>query len=194
MKKPKPKKCKFCGKQFVPTVSTTQVTCYSLACTIGYTEAKKVAKRKKEHARAKREYYDNDRSFQTKKTQKAINAFAREWDQYNGRPCISCGRSTGCKINGGHFRSVGSAPHLRFSFKNIHLQCEHCNSPRFKSGNHLEYRKGLIERYGESFVESLEQDNEPRNFSVSEIKAIGDYYREMRKRLKEIQNGCYVQS
>lgn len=186
MKQPKPKKCKFCGKQFVPTVSTTQVTCYSLACTIGYTEAKKAAKRKKEHARAKREYYDNDRSTQIEKAQKSFNAFIRERDK--DQPCISCGRYHKGQYHAGHYRTRKAAPQLRFNQFNTNRQCAPCN--RNLSGNITLYRIALIKKWGEEKVLELECNNEIKTFTIDELRAICNYYKKLKK---ELQDGCYVQ-
>jgi len=56
----------------------------------------------------------------------------------SGKPCRSCGRKTGAKMNAGHYIAVGDCNGLRFCEDNVHLQCEHCNS--YKGGNQSEYR------------------------------------------------------
>ncbi len=145
---------------------------------LSYAENKQKKDIKRALSERKRQFEHNDRSKQIKDAQKACNEFVRLRDK--NKPCISCGRP-GRKINAGHYRSVGSAPHLRFNTRNIHLQCEHCNS--YLSGNQIEYRKGLIERYGVAFVEFIENDNEPRKLSIEEVRSIKVYYRGLVRRL-----------
>jgi hypothetical protein len=105
-----------------------------------------------------------------KEAQASINKYIRMRD--HGRPCISCGSSPEQKIGGsmdaGHYRSRGSAGHLRFNVFNIHAQCVKCN--RFGSGNAVDYRIELIKRIGFDRVERLEQDNEYRKFTIDYLK------------------------
>ena len=73
-------------------------------------------------------------------------------------------------MEAGHYRSRGSASHLRFNLFNIHLQCARCN--RYLSGNVVEYRKELIKRIGLNRVEILENDNKPRKFDIEYLKRV----------------------
>jgi hypothetical protein len=57
---------------------------------------------------------------------------------------------------GGHFKAELYSG-LIFDERNVHKQCRKCN--RFKNGNELQYRKGLIESYGVEFVDKLETDS-----------------------------------
>ena len=96
-----------------------------------------------------------------KEAQAAFNAYVRARDKDDA--CISCGNYVlGDQIGGGwdagHYRSTGSAPHLRFHLHNCHKQCVKCN--RFLSGNVAEYRKGLIKKIGIEKVEALESMNQ----------------------------------
>ena len=80
----------------------------------------------------------------------------------------------------GHYRSRGSAPHLRFNEDNVHAQRKQCN--RYGSGNVVGYRLGLIERIGLEAVEALEADNAPRKYTAEDLKAIkADYTRKARE-------------
>lgn len=54
----------------------------------------------------------------------------------------------------GHYYSVGARPGMRFNPQNIHGQSVSGNM--FKSGDLLNYRAGLIRRYGEAYIEDLE--------------------------------------
>lgn len=183
-KKPRKKKCKQCREWFQPTRPIQP--CCGFKCEIAYAtehakkkaddrelqERKRIKKEASEARKAKREYIDNDRSHQTKLTQKTFNAWVLVRD--DGKPCSSCGRSTGCKMNAGHFLSVGSTPELRFHPLNVHVQCEHCNS--FKSGNIGEYRPMLIDKIGLDKVEWLEGPHEPKKYTCEQLREIRAYY------------------
>jgi len=101
-----------------------------------------------------------------------FNRYIRARDA--GHPCISCGRSSGAKVNAGHYRPVGGFPELRFNELNCHLQCEFCNN--YKSGNLSDYRFFLIGRIGLSLVEWLETYHAPAKWKVDELKALKKYY------------------
>lgn len=110
--------------------------------------------------------------------QTAFNAFIRERDRQAGHLCISSGRPldwSGNNVDAGHYRSRGSAPHLRFDERNVHAQSKQEN--RYASGNATDYRIGLIARIGLAAVEALEADQEPRRWTVDELIAIKTLYR-----------------
>lgn len=180
----RPKKCKECGKLFVP-VRVFQVWC-SPDCAVKL--AKKIrAKEKKNELKQKREAIKT-RSEWIKDAQTAFNAWVRERDY--GQPCISCGRHvnsddllTGSRWDSGHYRSVGACPALRFNPTNCHRQCVHCN--RDKSGNVVEYRIGLIKRIGLNLVEWLEQDHQPNKYTIEELKEIKKKYSKLARELKK---------
>ena len=128
------------------------------------------------------------RSDYINEAQNAVNAYVRFRDK--DMPCISCGNplssdGIGGGFDAGHYRSRGSAPHLRFAedVGNINGQCKRCN--RYLGGNYSNYRIGLIERIGIDNVERLEAYNEPRKFTVEELKEITQYYK---NKLKELKN------
>jgi hypothetical protein len=117
--------------------------------------------------------------------QKAFNALVRAEDE--GKPCISSGvillsGGVGGGFDAGHYRSVGSAPHLRFDRRNCHGQSKHDN--RYLSGNAVAYRRGLIDRIGMEAVEALEADDEPRKFTIEQLKEMTAHYRAELKKLK----------
>ena len=86
----------------------------------------------------------------------------------------------GGAVDAGHYRSRGSAPHLRFNEDNVHAQRKQCN--RYGSGNVVGYHLGLIERIGLVAVEALEADNAPRKYSADDLRAIkADYTRKARE-------------
>ena len=173
----RPKKCKVCKQPFVRERSF-QVCC-SPKCAIELVRQENEKERKIE-LQLRRESLKS-RSEWLAEAQKAFNAWVRERDY--GQPCISCGRSTGCKVNAGHYRSVGAQPALRFNPDNVHLQCEKCNT--YLSSNAVEYRIRLVQKIGEAKVEWLEQEHEAAKLTIDEIKEIKAHYlkaaRELRK-------------
>ena len=119
-----------------------------------------------------------------KKAQTAFNAYIRSRDA--GKTCISCDTQLGSGPNtfdAGHYRSVGSAPHMRFVEDNCHGQCKHCNN--WLAGNHVEYRKRLIERIGLEELEKLEADNTVKKLTKEELIEIAKTYRERARRLQK---------
>ena len=119
-----------------------------------------------------------------RKAQTAFNAYIRARDK--GKPCISCDKPLDGGANtfdAGHYRSVGSAPHMRFVEDNCHGQCKHCNN--WLAGNHVEYRKRLLERIGERQLELLESDNTLRKYTKEGLEEIAKHYREETRRLEK---------
>lgn len=107
-----------------------------------------------------------------KEAQASVNRYIRLRDQ--GKPCISCGRHHQGQWHAGHYRSVGANPEMRFLEMNIHAQCAPCNN--HLSGNIINYRIGLIARYGVEIVEWLEGAHPALHLSVDEIKEIKAKY------------------
>lgn len=84
--------------------------------------------------------------------------------------CISCGTEKG-KWHGSHFFSANLYSGLIFDERNVHKSCDYCNV--FLHGNLLEYRKGLINRYGFEYVNQLEVDADiKRNWKYSKSDLI----------------------
>lgn len=109
-----------------------------------------------------------------KEAQTAFNAFIRRRD--DGHPCICCRRMHSGQYHAGHFRSVGSAPELRFDERNVWRTCAPCNT--HLSGNLLEYRKTLVMMFGNEWVEQLEGPHPPKKWTIEELKAIKEKYRQ----------------
>jgi hypothetical protein len=72
----------------------------------------------------------------------------------NDKPCISCNSSTADTYDGGHFYKAEVYSGLIFNENNCHKQCRKCN--RFMNGNELNFRKGLVARYGIDYVTNLD--------------------------------------
>lgn len=90
-----------------------------------------------------------------KRTQDKFNEYIRLRDKEKG--CISC---QGEVEQAGHYFSQGHHSALRYNEKNTNGQCRRCNL--FLHGNLINYRKGLVARYGEKEVLKLEQNAELR--------------------------------
>lgn len=183
------RKCKVCRAEFTPT-KPLQCVC-GLQCALSLAT---LAKAKRERSQAVQERRETKAKLEKlkrrgdwiKDAQTEFNKYVRLRDM--GKGCISCGSAVGRNSPGGdgdagHFRSRGSAPHLRFDERNCHLQCKRCN--RYLSGNVAYYRIGLINRIGLEAVNALECDQAPRNHTVDDLKAIRDMYRAKAKELEK---------
>lgn len=201
VKKLRAKKCanKACGERYMPDPARPQIKWCGPDCGTAIALAKLAQQKIKQGAASKRaaraERVADKVALEKHKrradyianAQKAFNAFIRERDK--DQPCICCGRAEtavqGLYSHGwdcGHYRSRGSAPHLRFDERNAHRQLVYCN--RRKAGNAADYRIGLIARIGLAEVEALECDQAERPQSVDDLKAIKAMYVQKLKQLK----------
>ncbi|UNM22111.1 recombination protein NinG [Pseudomonas sp. ArH3a] len=189
-KQPKPKKCKnpACGISFPPQ-RLGQAVC-SPKCGLAIKDLNQ-AKARKSLAQVERREIKirkeklKSRGEHMREAQQAFNEYIRTRDQAAGHLCISSGKPldwSGNAVDAGHYRSVGSAPHLRFDERNCHAQSKQDN--RFLSGNAVDYRIGLIARIGQEAVDVLEADQSVRKYSVEQIKGIKAYYRAKTRELK----------
>ena len=182
----KTKKCKVCGSEFTPAKPMQKVCCLACALSIAsLAKAKRERKAVADDKKATREKLDamKSKGSLVAEAQVAFNRYIRLRDA--GLPCICCGQPMGEGVHGGavdagHYRSRGSAPHLRFSEQNVHAQRKQCN--RYGSGNVVGYRLGLIERIGLAAVEALEADNAPRKYTADDLRGIkAEYARKARE-------------
>jgi hypothetical protein len=183
----KAKKCKACRGQFFP-VSAWQTHCRAEDCALAAVQAEK-AKRERKEAKDRAEQNKQDRAKRIalktihelkKEAQHAFNAYIRARDRLAGFPCVCCGRPLdwgrlGGAVDAGHYRSTGSADHLRFREDNCHAQRSDCN--RFGAGRAVDYRIGLLSRIGRDRLEALETDNAPHKWTREELISIRDEYR-----------------
>lgn len=185
--------CRVCRNLFQPVRCLQQTCSFDCEVKLGLIHAERSkAKREKAERIAEiastkilREKLKTKRDW-TKEAQIAFNAFIRERDK--GRTCICCDKHlqaerVGGGFDCGHYRSVGSAPHLRFDERNAHGQDKQCN--RWGSGRAVDYRVGLIKRIGLEAVESLEADQTPKKYTIAELKAIKAYYVAKLKEMKK---------
>lgn len=88
-----------------------------------------------------------------KTTQRAVNKWIRERDI--DERCLACGRFQN-KQDASHYIAQGSSGYLRYHPLNIHNTCYACN--RYKHGNLIYYRIGLVRKIGLKNVEWLEEN------------------------------------
>lgn len=122
-----------------------------------------------------------------KEAEREFNAFIRARDA--NLPCISCGANPPdlsrlhAGRDAGHYRSVGSAAHLRYHEDNVHAQCVKCN--QWGAGRAVDYRIGLVKRIGSERVEALETNNTPHKWTEDELRAIKVTYAAKTRELKK---------
>ncbi|CAB4153078.1 Bacteriophage lambda NinG [uncultured Caudovirales phage] len=165
----KPRRCKGCEALYVPRTSLQQLC--SFECIKLYNDKLYVAKCKKEKAA----YYDKNKNL-PKIRSDARKPF-QQWIRLRDKnlPCISCGAITAKQWDGGHYLKAELFTGLIFHEANCHKQCSYCND--YLSGNELEYRDGLIKRYGIAYVDELES-----------LKTTGRNYKFTKEQLIELKN------
>jgi hypothetical protein len=118
--------------------------------------------------------------------QAVVNKVARLRDILAGHGCISCGARPQQKFGGtfdaGHYRSVGSAPHLRFFLTAIRGQCVRCN--RDLGGSAVNFRKGLVERIGINRVEEIESMQWTAKWSIEYLQRLKKVMNKKARRLE----------
>jgi len=191
------KKCPECAEKYQPT-RQLQPCCDKIECKASYAIRHVEATRKRRRMqemnvqRADRKVVKvkleaiKPRGKLIAEADRAFCAYIRKRDQLAGYACISSGKPldwSGNNVDAGHYRSRGSAPHLRYDERNCHAQSKHDN--RYLSGNAVDYRIGLVARIGLQAVESLEADQESRKYSNDELKAIKAKYTAMTKELSQ---------
>lgn len=191
------KTCPFCRNRYTPSRPIQANCCESFECKSAFIAAH-VQKQRQQRAKAERIAQQESRkviklkleaikprSKLLREAQAAFNAYIRARDKADGHPCISSGRpldwNASNKVDAGHYRSTGSAPHLRFDERNCHAQSKQDN--RFLAGNAVDYRIGLVARIGLEAVEALDADQEPRKYSTDDLRAIKAHYVAKRKEL-----------
>ncbi len=134
-------------------------------------------------------------------TKKAAKKYA--WDSFSifirtrdclkttGSPavgvCITCPRKYDFRgLQAGHFIQ-GRHNNNLFSEKGVHAQCFYCNMQL--KGNVLEYRRKIIEMYGDGFDEKLEaEDRIVVKYTIKDYLEIAEKYQLKTKALLEPSN------
>ncbi len=175
------KPCTVCGKDFVRR-NTMQVVC-GIKCA---RQVPVIAKRNERRDDAQRRQALKTRQDWLRDAQAEFNRYIRLRDE--GKPCICCGKvgpgygMPGGEWDAGHYRSTGSAPHMRFDESNCHRQLKQCN--RWGAGRAVDYRIGLIARIGLAEVERIEADQTLRKWTIPELQEIRARYRAKAKALE----------
>jgi len=139
------------------------------------------AKEDKVAKKAARELKRNDRKHQFQLTKSKI----QQWVNHvrdAGLACISCGtEKPNIQYCGSHYKSAGGHPELALDTRNVHRGCNrYCNKALSGniSGNKTTkgYTAGLIERYGQDYVDWLDSYHEPKNYTCEDLIKIRAYY------------------
>jgi len=187
-------KCRYCKHQFVKK-TMAHVCCGAPECRV----ALAIQAEEKNRMKAEREQRADIKQRRDKlKTltdwiadvQVVFNRYIRERDR--DLPCICCGKfnigwSRGGIFDAGHYRSRGSAGHLRFDERNVHKQLKQCNS--YGAGRNVDFRVGLIGRIGLEAVEALEADNAAHKWTIEELKELKALYS---KKFLDLKKGNYI--
>ena len=166
----KPRKCKYCKQPFEPSVFL-QKNCFDPNCVTEWINDVKQKNWQKKKAKLKLDLMTVQDYI--KLAQQVFNKYIRLRDA--GNVCISCQKKP-LKENAGHFYNANNHWSVRFDERNVHLQCEHCNT--YLSGNLIEYRKQLINKIGIEQLTLLELEaNKTRKFTIDELKQIINKYK-----------------
>ena len=194
-------KCKHCGEYSEKSIKLPvgRFCCFEHATEWANAKRKKDTDKlfaKKNREASQKEKYDRKRLRERKERLKSVNDYIKEAQvavnsyiraRDSDKPCISCQVKTIHKLGGtmdaGHYRSRGSAGHLRFNLLNIHSQCVTCN--RWQSGNAVDYRINLIKKISIELVEKLESDNAPRKFTKEYLIRIKKIFNKRARRYKK---------
>jgi hypothetical protein len=173
----KTRKCKYCKSVFSP-ITTLQKNCFEPNCVAEWINEVKEKNWKKKKAKLKMDLMTIQDY--VKLAQQVFNKYIRLRDA--GNVCISCQKKP-LKENAGHFYNANNHWSVRFDERNVHLQCEHCNT--YLSGNLIYYRENLLKKIGISEFELLSvQAMKTRKFTIDELKEIIATYK---KKCKELE-------
>lgn len=123
------------------------------------------------------------------------NEYGIDLTQFNrpediiGKCCTSSTVKSWVYMDAGHFigRGIGGGSGVYFDERNVHLQSKRENA--FAGGNPTEYRKFMLEKYGQDVIDELERKHMiPIDFRDLAMKAMEIHYKTLYKELVE-QNG-----
>lgn len=180
---PKPKACKVCRSEFVPSRPMQRVCCADCALSLA------ASKRAKEQKRAQAQERRADKAKREKlktlsqlanEAQQQVNRYVRARDQFDG--CISCDKPAtwNGQWHASHFRSRGAAAQLRFHLWNIHKACSICNN--HLSGNISGYTDGLIKKIGSKKVAWLLSENSYKKYNADYLNRLKRIFAKKAKR------------
>lgn len=120
-------------------------------------------------------------SYFRKKAKDSCHLYIRTRDE--GMPCPCCGTMQAVQWDAAHYRPAGVNSATRFDERNIHRCCQVCN--QHKSGNLTPYRMWMVRKYGEEFVQALDNNHEIRRYTRTELEEIEVHYKTKLKELKQ---------
>lgn len=184
-KQPRAKTCKnaACATKFIPQ-RLGQAVC-SPACGLAIKKVNEGRARKaladigRQEIKVRKEKLKS-RADHLRETQQVFNQWVRLRDA--DLPCISCGRHHQGKYDAGHYRTVASAPELRFEPLQVHKQCSPCNT--HKSGDIVNYRINLLVRIGAENLAWVEGPHEPQRYTIEQLKEMKAHYRALIRDMK----------
>ena len=172
----KTRKCKYCKSVFSP-ITSLQKNCFEPNCVTEWLNEVKQKNWKRKKAKLKMDLMTVQDY--VKLAQTVFNKYIRLRDA--GNVCISCQKKP-LKENAGHFYNANNHWSVRFDERNVHLQCEHCNT--YLSGNLIYYRENLLKKIGIEEFENLSVEaTKTRKFTTDELKEIISTYK---KKIKEM--------
>jgi hypothetical protein len=175
-------RCKHCKTKFVPKKFLQKYCLETDECITSFLSHAKEVKAKQQRAKDKK-------TREGLKTLTELESEAkREFQKWvrlrdKEKPCASCGTNNAKEWHGSHLYSANLYSGLIFDERNVHKCCDYCNV--YLHGNLLNFRKGLIERYGKEFVEQLEADSiRLRNYKYTKEQLI-----EIKNKYKQLNKG-----
>lgn len=165
----KQKKCKVCQELFLPR-QFAQCVC-SPKCAMIHSKNLKQQKEQREWKQEKAVLKDKLKTLgqYEAEAKKSFQKWIRLRDK--NLNCISCGINETELFDGGHYKKAEIYSGVIFDPNNCHKQCRKCN--RFLNGNELNYRQGLIQRYGVEYADAIElKANETRNYRYTKQELI----------------------
>lgn len=99
--------------------------------------------------------------------------------------CCTCGVvKSWIRMDAGHFisRGMGGGSGVYFDERNIHAQSKDCNA--WKQGSPEEYRKFIIEKYGQGVLDELNiKHHIPGRMGTMEFQILEQHYKDEYKKL-----------
>ena len=181
--KPKKRKCKVCKNYFDQYNSL--VTWCSPKCGFKLSQSKLKEKESREWKERKKVLKEKVKTLGQYEAE--AKASFQLWVRLRDKnlPCISCNEHKEL-VDGGHYFKAELFSGLIFNEKNVHKQCRKCN--RFLGGNEIQYRIGLVKRFGEDYVNQLEKesiDKRVYKYTKQELIEIKKKYDLKIKKLKQ---------
>ena len=167
-------RCKHCKTKFEPKYFLQKFCLETDECIIEFNEFVKAEKSKSEAKKWKQEKKVLKEKLKTLgQYESEAKLSFQKWIRLRDseKPCISCKTKTDL-MDGGHFKKAEIYSGVIFHEMNCHAQCRKCN--RYLNGNELNYRLGLIERYGleyATYIEDLANSTRQKKYTREELIA-----------------------